>query len=112
MFEDDSWNIEVLLANKLLGATYVETGHTKYAATPPTDDCWLKEGIFFINWDSKNMQAVKQKVDQLLEGCACKGGCNTDVAAGRVDHHAVQDPGCRCVNCTNSACACDNLPKT
>ena len=48
---------------------------------PPAGNGWLKEGgKFLIDWDSnENMQAVKQRVDLLLKGCACKGGCNTDM---------------------------------
>ncbi len=69
----------------------------------------MKEGKFLIDWDSKeSMQAVRQRVDLLLKGCACKGGCNTK-RCGCKKNGLSCGPGCRCVNCTN--CACDNSPQ-
>ena len=77
---------------------------------PPAGNGWMKqEGKFLIDWDSKeSMQTVRQRVDLLLKGCACKGGCNTR-KCGCKKNGLSCCPGCRCVNCTN--CSHNNLPQ-
>ena len=77
---------------------------------PPASNGWMKQdGKFIIDWDSKeSMQAVRQRVDLLLKGCACKGGCNTK-KCGCKKNGLSCGPGCRCMNCTN--CSHDNSPQ-
>ena len=54
------------------------------------------------------MLAVRQRVDLLLKGCACKGGCNTK-ECGCKKNGRSRGPECRCVNCTN--CSHENSPE-
>ena len=63
---------------------------------PLAGNGWIKEdGKFLIDWDSKdNMHAVRQRVDLLLKGCACKSGCKTKrCGCKKMVYPVVQDAG-------------------
>ena len=55
-----------------------------------------------FDWDSEsNMDAVRQRVIQLLKGCKCKTGCTTSRCGCRKKNKECSE-GCECTNCSNT----------
>ena len=71
------------LAEEQLGIAHVEAG-TNYwnnNITSTTRRKWSKDekGKLAIDWDSdENLTKIRNRVDLVLKGCSCKGGCSTN----------------------------------
>ena len=79
---------------------------------PLTDFGWkVTEESLTFDWDSEcNMEAVRQRVIQLLEGCKCKTGCTTSRCGCRKKGNQCSE-GCECTNCSNT-CTQTVIPNT
>ena len=66
---------------------------------PLTEYGWnIAEGVLSFEWDSdKNIQLVKEHVDNLLKGCGCKMGCQTRPCQRKKIGKACTE-GCTCTN--------------
>ena len=70
---------------------------------PLVGNGWLKDddGKLAIDWDSEdNMKRVRSKVNLVLKGCCCKGGCTTNRCGCRKKGIPC-GVGCSCKNCCN-----------
>lgn len=69
---------------------------------PLIDNGWsLTAGHLSIVWDTdENIQAVKERVDSILRGCKCAGGCKTR-RCGCKRSGKLCAYGCECTNCLN-----------
>lgn len=73
------------------------------ALEPLVGNGWLKDqhGNLAIDWDSEdNMTQVRSRVDLVLKGCSCKGGCSTNKCGCRKKGIPC-GVGCRCTGCEN-----------
>ena len=73
------------------------------ALEPLVGNGWLKdqEGKLTIDWESEeNMKKIKSRVDIVLKGCSCKGGCATNRCSCRKEGTSC-GVGCGCRGCVN-----------
>ena len=76
---------------------------------PLTDFGWnVTDESLTFDWDSENnMEAVRQRVVQLLKGCKCKTGCTTSRCGCRKKGKQCSE-GCECTNCSNTQTVINN----
>ena len=60
-----------------------------------------KDGQLQVQWDvPENIHKAQARLDFVLKGCKCKGGCKSRRCRCRKDQRAC-GPGCQCINCGN-----------
>ena len=80
------------------------------ALEPIVGNGWIKDqtGKLAIDWDSQeNMTKIRSRVDLVLKGCSCKGGCTTNRCGCR-KKGVPCGVGCGCTNCGNQEDQCKN----
>ena len=73
------------------------------ALEPQLGNGWLKDqdGKLTIDWDSEeNMKKIRSRVDLVLKGCSCKGGCTMNRCGCRKKGIPC-GVGCGCTGCVN-----------
>lgn len=93
------------LGKMLLGALYVGTSTQKHNQRPKPNRAWLEHhgaGEVTVDWDTEaSIAAIKQSVDSLTNGCACRTGCRTKrCKCSKAGKHC--SAGCHCRTCQNS----------